>query len=75
MEQATTTILEYGILGAVIFFLAVAVVYLWRQNNQLRDTMLKSSLDTLEKTINALNENSQTSRLLSEKIESAKRGE
>lgn len=75
MEQATTTILEYGILGAVIFFLAVALVHLWRQNNQLRDNMLKNSLDTLEKTINALNENSQTSRLLSEKIESAKRGD
>lgn len=74
MEQATTTILEYGILGAVIFFLAVAVVYLWRENNRLRDLMLSRALETLEKTINALNENSQTSRLLSEKIESAKRG-
>lgn len=75
MEQIATTFLEQGLLGAIIVVLFTIVVYLWRENNRLRDLMLASALETLEKTITALNENSQTSRLLTEKIESAKRGE
>lgn len=78
-DLATYFLKEGGILGAIIVALVSALIVLWRDNKKL----LKDLLDfaearriedkkSLTDTLVILQENSQSNRVLAEKIEAAK---
>lgn len=73
MEQATSTILEQGVLGAIIVALAIAVIMLWRENQKLHEKLYKEAKETATASISAQNSVANSISNLADKIEASRR--
>lgn len=80
MEGATTYLLTQGVLGVAVLVLGFVVTKLYnkterleKEKTDLMDARRIDTVNTLEKVTAVMEANSQTNRLLAEKIEAGKR--
>lgn len=73
MEQATNTVLETGVVGAIAVILLGAVIVLWRENKQLQEKLYTDAKETATASINAANAVANSITGLTDKIETIRR--